>query len=916
MKYDISVWTQWKNKPIDLPEYRFFKRIFEKREPNFEELLNTSSPSQFKGTLLSILFSSAELSLEFIQNFQSAERIDQTCIIFFLFQTDIFEALQTEFSALRNPQKRRILKDQLLYFLHFYLKFDLKRSDMDLNGSEMPNVTISPELLLNLLEGDLTNFSYKQLFLQLQHNLIHEDSDIKPILLLKAAVDIDWPKGVILKVATPELIDKLNDLLEERYELALLALFFLEHRLATPVDPLKKQKVLRQFFPDLGYGNDPLDFIRRNYPKIIPFISPMYRETLRQLKTQQKTPTPTTANAKQEPEVAPMLSKSEQHYFKNIQINWGSLFTEDDLWPPTHSSSNLLINWEERYLFLKRIFDYQDTYPLTDYRDVHQRMQKKLITLLREDDSWHYQNEVKSLTQILLALVNHSKSQTLRSRIKYLSDELDLNHISIEETNRTNLRDITDKANSRFNFTLHEHELDMIEDISNNRDNSDSFSYDLYAALSMIKTFQKESSNIIVFIKNTVHFCLSTIQSNHENSRSKYEAMEVTKRDELYMLGRKRHSYKALLSIDWHKPQTQLTYPNAFFQSTAEAFYSMLNEGDYNLSFFEDPLLLEELGYLITNSWDSREKDYAIKTLAEIINQSSKNIFELMTPELINTLTQGLGSQKDKLRPLFLQVKEQLKALLQIDYLTSDKQKELEMLSAFLLGLVSQEANPLNLITDVINELPDMNEHNKLRFFFATMNYKLSLCTDEESYIQTVQLIEAARNFEALATPPQEIKKQLSPFQQAMLSSQTSGVLSEFLDPRDIAKLNMVDKEDYAQISIKNRFKKEFAPFFGQSDNWTGAAFSTSPLHQEQPNAHNVPTDNSLWVKRYNFLQRMMAEEFKAHGFAMTTKKFLEILDVVTSQPSAQSTSGRSSLKSLQGSHSRLYPTASSRGKC
>ena len=109
-----------------------------------------------------------------------------------------------------------------------------------------------------------------------------------------------------------------------------------------------------------------------------------------------------------------------------------------------------------------------------------------------------------------MALVDPSKFRPLQRRIKYLSDELDLNHMSIEETNmanyskthspsarvqkayRANLRDITDKANSRFNFTLNEHKLDMTEDISHNGDNSDSFSYDLYAALSMIKTFQKK----------------------------------------------------------------------------------------------------------------------------------------------------------------------------------------------------------------------------------------------------------------------------------------------------------------------------------------------------------------------------------------------------------------------------------------
>ena len=120
----------------------------------------------------------------------------------------------------------------------------------------------------------------------------------------------------------------------------------------------------------------------------------------------------------------------------------------------------------------------------------------------------------------------------------------------------------------------------------------------------------------------------------------------MIKRDELYMLGRKRHSYRALLSIDWYKSQTQLTYPNAFFQSTAEAFYFMLNEEGFNLSFFEDPILLEELGYLIANSWDSREKDYATKTLIHIINKSAKNFTELVTPELMNTLTQRLGSQQ------------------------------------------------------------------------------------------------------------------------------------------------------------------------------------------------------------------------------------------------------------------------------
>ena len=345
-------------------------------------LRNIYTPSQLKGTFVSIIFSSPELSAQFMHNFKNADKSIQNSLIFTLFKTDTFAALQTAFFTLRNHQKRKNLRDQLLYFLHFYVEFNRHRSHNDnlrIDRSGMSNITfnitISPKLLLNLLEGDLTSFSYKQLFQHLQHSLIHGDSDIKTILLLKAAVDIDWPKDVILKIATPELIDKLNELLEKNYKVALPALFFLEHRLDTPVDPLKKQKVLRQFFPDLGYGNDPLDFIRHNFPQIIPFISPMYRETLRQLKPQQKTPT--TANVKQDPEVARMLSKSEQHYFKNIQINWGSLFTEDDLWPPTHSSSNLLINWEERYLFLKRIFDYQDTYPLTDYRDVHQRMQKK-----------------------------------------------------------------------------------------------------------------------------------------------------------------------------------------------------------------------------------------------------------------------------------------------------------------------------------------------------------------------------------------------------------------------------------------------------------------------------------------------------------------------------------------------------------
>ena len=71
--------------------------------------------------------------------------------------------------------------------------------------------------------------------------------------------------------------------------------------------------------------------------------------------------------------------------------------------------------------------------------------------------------------------------------------------------------------------------------------------------------------------------------------------------------------------------------------------------------------------------------------------------------------------------------------------------------------------------------------------------------------------------FATLATPSQEEKKQLSPFQRIILSNQSSGLLSKFLEPKDVAKLNMVDKEDYTQISIKDRVEKEFLPFFKQS---------------------------------------------------------------------------------------------------
>ena len=175
-----------------------------------------------------------------------------------------------------------------------------------------------------------------------------------------------------------------------------------------------------------------------------------------------------------------------------------------------------------------------------------------------------------------------------------------------------------------------------------------SFSYAFYDKFSRIKNYQKqEMVNNKRSIKEDVVGCLRVISDyTSENSKSRYEV--VIQRNELYILGRKRHSYKALLSIDWHKPQTWFCLPKAFFQSTAEAFYSILT-GGYdvmdNFRLFEDPILLEELAHLIAISSDNREKNYATQTLIHIINKSAKNFTELVTPELINTLTQRLGSQ-------------------------------------------------------------------------------------------------------------------------------------------------------------------------------------------------------------------------------------------------------------------------------
>ena len=94
----------------------------------------------------------------------------------------------------------------------------------------------------------------------------------------------------------------------------------------------------------------------------------------------------------------------------------------------------------------------------------------------------------------------------------------------------------------------------------------------------------------------------------------------------------------------------------------------------------------------------------------------------------------------------------------------------------------------------------------------------------------------------------------------------------------------MVDKEDYTQISIRDRVEKEFLPFFKQSKSWTGTESGA---------------DNSLWVERYNFLNRVMAQEFKAPGFVITQKYVEDSQEFVILQPSEQSIPQRSSLEAI-----------------
>ena len=200
-------------------------------------------------------------------------------------------------------------------------------------------------------------------------------------------------------------------------------------------------------------------------PQIKALIESIHREGLHQVLSQSQ-------NMEQEEALMRPLPTSEQRFVEAIQSRWGLLFTKDDLWPPSSLSSNQLTTWEERYLFLKTIFNHGDTYLLADYQDVDQRMQKKLITLLREDDSWHYQNEVKSLTQILLALRDPSKSEPLINRIKNLYIGLMRNNAYIDVTHFANYilhhsrseKEVVDfglnggniraKAISRFQFTL------------------------------------------------------------------------------------------------------------------------------------------------------------------------------------------------------------------------------------------------------------------------------------------------------------------------------------------------------------------------------------------------------------------------------------------------------------------------------
>ena len=86
-------------------------------------------------------------------------------------------------------------------------------------------------------------------------------------------------------------------------------------------------------------------------------------------------------------------------------------------------------------------------------------------------------------------------------------------------------------------------------------------------------------------------------------------------------------------------------------------------------------------------------------------------------------------SYLEEFKPLFPAAKERLTELLQIDDPRLHHQEELEILSATLLALSSEEADPFHIITDILTELSDLTEHNKLRFFLATMKYDISVWT-------------------------------------------------------------------------------------------------------------------------------------------------------------------------------------------